>query len=77
MTRMMQKLPQQVVPVPKAVSSETEPKMKPEMETVDVLILGAGWTSTFLVPLLVESGVKWCATTRDGRGGTLGFVYGG
>lgn len=34
---------------------------------VDVLILGAGWTAEFLIPLLQERGVSFSATTRDGR----------
>lgn len=31
---------------------------------VDILILGAGWTSTFLIPLCVERGVSYAATSR-------------
>lgn len=36
---------------------------------VDILILGAGWTADFLIPLLQESEPKvtFAATTRDGR----------
>ncbi|KAK0485015.1 hypothetical protein IW261DRAFT_872621 [Armillaria novae-zelandiae] len=34
--------------------------------TVDILILGAGWTATFLIPLCVETNVNWAATTRSG-----------
>lgn len=41
----------------------------------DLLILGAGWTSTFLVPLLKESKVSYVATTRTGRDSTLPFEY--
>ena len=37
------------------------------MSFVDILILGAGWTSDFLIPLLIESSVLFAATTRDGR----------
>lgn len=37
------------------------------MESVDILILGAGWTSDFLIPLLQESNITFAATTRDGR----------
>lgn len=33
---------------------------------VDILILGAGWTATFLIPLCVEKNIKWAATTRGG-----------
>lgn len=35
--------------------------------TVDVLVLGAGWTAQFLLPLLQERGISFSATTRDGR----------
>lgn len=33
----------------------------------DLLILGAGWTSTFLLPLLHSRKLSFAATTRDGR----------
>ncbi|WPH02581.1 Hypothetical protein R9X50_00544600 [Acrodontium crateriforme] len=34
---------------------------------LDLLILGAGWSSTFLIPLLGERNISFAATTRDGR----------
>lgn len=37
------------------------------MQELDVLILGAGWTSTFLIPLLQAGKYNFAATTRDGR----------
>lgn len=37
------------------------------MGELDILILGAGWTSTFLIPLLQARKLKFAATTRDGR----------
>ena len=37
------------------------------MQELDILILGAGWTSTFLIPLLQERKLLFAATTRDGR----------
>ncbi|KAK5114154.1 hypothetical protein LTR62_002724 [Meristemomyces frigidus] len=37
------------------------------MQDVDLLILGAGWTSTFLIPLLASQQLSYAATTRDGR----------
>jgi len=40
---------------------------------VELLILGAGWTSGFLIPLLESSGVSFAATSRDGREGTIPF----
>lgn len=33
---------------------------------VDLLILGAGWTSEFLIPLLTEGNISFAATSRDG-----------
>ncbi|CAK4034611.1 Hypothetical predicted protein [Lecanosticta acicola] len=37
------------------------------MQELDMLILGAGWTSTFLIPLLQSKKCNFAATTRDGR----------
>ncbi|KAF8637077.1 hypothetical protein AX17_003077 [Amanita inopinata Kibby_2008] len=45
------------------------------MSQVDILILGAGWVSTFLIPLCQERGLSFAATTRDGRNGTISFVF--
>ncbi|ESZ93913.1 hypothetical protein SBOR_5706 [Sclerotinia borealis F-4128] len=42
---------------------------------VDILILGAGWTSTFLIPLLQQKGIKYAATTTTGRDGTHQFRF--
>lgn len=33
--------------------------------SVDILILGAGWTSTFLIPLLISRQITYAATSRD------------
>jgi hypothetical protein len=41
----------------------------------DLLILGAGWTSTFLIPLCQELGISYAATSRTGRDGTLSFLF--
>jgi len=43
--------------------------------TVEILILGAGWTSTFLIPLLKSSSITFAATTTTGRDGTIPFKY--
>ncbi|KAI0410891.1 hypothetical protein F5X98DRAFT_74422 [Xylaria grammica] len=43
--------------------------------TVSLLILGAGWTSTFLIPLLKREGIKHAATTTNGRNGTIPFRF--
>ena len=37
------------------------------MEELDILILGAGWTATFLIPLLTERKATFAATTTTGR----------
>ncbi|KAK6592781.1 hypothetical protein H4I96_11379 [Botrytis cinerea] len=42
---------------------------------VELLILGAGWTSTFLIPLLQQKGIKYAATTTTGRDGTCKFRF--
>jgi len=42
---------------------------------VSLLILGAGWTSTFLVPQLRSRGLSYALTTRDGHEGTLRFTF--
>ncbi|KAI1134057.1 hypothetical protein F5Y05DRAFT_399980 [Hypoxylon sp. FL0543] len=42
---------------------------------VGLLILGAGWTATYLIPLLKREGVKYAATTTNGRNGTIRFQF--
>ncbi|KAK0612046.1 hypothetical protein B0T14DRAFT_540909 [Immersiella caudata] len=37
------------------------------MEDLDLLILGAGWTATFLIPLLQKHSLSFAATTTTGR----------
>ncbi|PSK43069.1 hypothetical protein B9Z65_7023 [Elsinoe australis] len=37
------------------------------MQEIDLLILGAGWTSTFLLPLLSNSNLTFALTTTTGR----------
>lgn len=41
----------------------------------DILILGAGWTSRFFIPLLEDRNYKWAATTTTGRANTIKFKY--
>ncbi|CEQ41006.1 SPOSA6832_02693 [Sporobolomyces salmonicolor] len=45
--------------------------------SVDLLILGLGWTGTFLAPHLKSShpSLSYAATTRDGRDGTLAWTW--
>ncbi|KAI1120854.1 hypothetical protein F5Y10DRAFT_114001 [Nemania abortiva] len=47
----------------------------PKPAPVSLLILGAGWTSTFLIPRLKQQGVTYAATTTDGRNGTIPFRF--
>ncbi|KAF8920168.1 hypothetical protein CPB85DRAFT_1273732 [Mucidula mucida] len=42
---------------------------------IDILILGAGWTSTFLIPLCEAEGVSYAATTRSGSNSTIPFNF--
>ena len=46
-------------------------------EPVDVLILGAGWTSTFLIPLCNSRGVSYAATSRPSnpKPDTISFAF--
>ncbi|KXJ91526.1 hypothetical protein Micbo1qcDRAFT_163281 [Microdochium bolleyi] len=44
-------------------------------EKVDLLVLGAGWTSSFLLPLLKREGIKHAATTTTGHDGTIPFKF--
>lgn len=45
------------------------------MSQVELLILGAGWTSEFLIPLLKFNNVSFAATSRNGREGTIPFNF--
>jgi hypothetical protein len=42
---------------------------------VEILILGAGWTSTFLIPLLKKQNISFGATSTTGRDGTYKFKF--
>lgn len=44
-------------------------------KAVDLLILGAGWTSTFLIAELDRRGISHAATTTTGRNGTIPFRF--
>ncbi|KAF9778855.1 hypothetical protein BJ322DRAFT_1090007 [Thelephora terrestris] len=47
----------------------------PSSTQVELLILGAGWTSKFLIPLLESNDVPFAATSRNGRQGTIPFNF--
>jgi hypothetical protein len=49
--------------------------LRQTMDQVDVLILGAGWTSTFLIPQLKREGITYAATTTTGRDNTIPFKF--
>ncbi|GJN93214.1 hypothetical protein Rhopal_006261-T1 [Rhodotorula paludigena] len=45
--------------------------------SVDLLVLGAGWTASFLLPHLraEHPHISFAATTRDGRNGTIRWAF--
>jgi hypothetical protein len=49
--------------------------LRENMKEVDLLILGAGWTSTFLIPQLEREGITYAATTTTGRDNTIPFKF--
>jgi hypothetical protein len=44
-------------------------------DKVDLLILGAGWTSTFLIPQCQYLHISYAATTRSGKPNTIKFEF--
>jgi len=42
---------------------------------VEILVLGAGWTSTFVKELCDENGLSYAGTSRSGRDSTIKFVF--
>ncbi|MCJ1438366.1 hypothetical protein MMC27_007754 [Xylographa pallens] len=46
-----------------------------QVKHTSILILGAGWTSTFLIPLLEARQISHAATSTTGRPGTLPFKF--
>src|SRR5437763_604092 len=44
-------------------------------KSVDLLILGAGWTSQFLIPLLKKNSIFFAATTTTGHDETIPFRF--
>jgi hypothetical protein len=49
--------------------------LREKMKEVDLLILGAGWTSTFLIPQLKTEGILYADTTTNGRDGSIPFKF--
>ncbi|KAI9016165.1 hypothetical protein DFJ74DRAFT_679663 [Hyaloraphidium curvatum] len=48
----------------------------PMARKADILVLGVGWTGTFIMDLCKKRGVACVGTTRDGRDGTIKFEFG-
>ncbi|KAF7424020.1 hypothetical protein PC9H_009320 [Pleurotus ostreatus] len=48
---------------------------KSRSQAVDILVVGAGWTSTFLIPICEARGLTHAATSRSGRNGTIRFEF--
>ncbi|CAO1621422.1 unnamed protein product [Parajaminaea phylloscopi] len=42
---------------------------------VDLLLLGSGWSSTFILPLAAEAGITTASTTRAGTDGTIAWEF--
>lgn len=57
------------------MKDKEEAMLRPTPDHVDILVLGAGWTGEFLIPLLERKKVSYAATTTDGRNGTIPFRY--
>lgn len=49
--------------------------LRERMDHVDLLILGAGWTSTFLIPQLESENITHAETSTTGRDGTTPFKF--
>jgi len=49
--------------------------LREQTKEVDLLILGAGWTSTFLIPQLEKEQIAYAATTTTGRDNTIPFKF--
>jgi hypothetical protein len=49
--------------------------LREKMKEVELLILGAGWTSTFLIPQLKREGIAYAATTTTGHDNTIPFKF--
>ncbi|BGO95093.1 hypothetical protein NBRC10512_006376 [Rhodotorula toruloides] len=67
-----------LVPLTSLVQSPfQQPSSRSMTDQVDLLILGAGWTASFLVPHLRahHPNLSFAATTRDGRDDTLKWSF--
>ena len=63
-------------PAPTSTTDTTSPPSPlPHAPPVRILILGLGWTSTFLCPLLETHKITYTGTTRDGRDRSIPFTF--
>lgn len=53
----------------------TPPTTAPPPKPIDILILGAGWSAQYLLPLLTQHDLTYAATTRTGHDGTIPFTF--
>lgn len=44
-------------------------------QSVDLLLLGSGWSSTFILPIASEAGISTASTTRAGANGTIAWEF--
>lgn len=49
--------------------------IRPDLPEVSLLILGAGWTSKFLLPLLNSQDISHAATTTTGHDNTIAWTF--
>ncbi|KAF2867721.1 hypothetical protein BDV95DRAFT_502273 [Massariosphaeria phaeospora] len=49
--------------------------LRVKVDPVDILVLGAGWTSTFLIPQLDSEKISHAETTTTGSDGTIPFKF--
>jgi hypothetical protein len=42
------------------------PDIMTDAPALDLLVLGAGWSSSFIIPLCIECGISYAATSRNG-----------
>lgn len=80
-TNSMQSCLSSITTLLSSISMTTSPSSNPPSLTspaLDLLILGSGWTSTFLLPLLSTtdySHITYISTTRSGSPTTLPFTF--
>ncbi|KPI45716.1 uncharacterized protein AB675_732 [Cyphellophora attinorum] len=56
-------------------AATTKPATAISTSSVDILVLGAGWLSQFLLPLLKSRDISYAATSTTGRDDTIPFKF--